>query len=147
MPHVGEVSVNRKSCQSLEVARRRQQVVNLVLQGWSQSAIAEHLKIAQGTVCRDLKRINAEWRESTIRDFDALQTLEVQKLDRLEREAWAAWERSQKPTQQARIKGNNSEQNAERIVKNQVGDPRFLEQIHKCIAARRALLGLDTAAR
>ena len=32
-------------------------------------------------------------------------------------------------------------------MKNQVGDPRFLEQIHKCIAARRALLGLDTAAR
>ena len=79
MHYLGEVSVSRKSCQSLEVARRRQQVVNLVLQGWSQSAIAEHLKIAQGTVCRDLKRINAEWRESTIRDFDALQTLEVQK--------------------------------------------------------------------
>ena len=29
------------------------------------------------------------------------------------------------------------------MVKNQIGDPRFLDQVHKCIASRRALLGLD----
>jgi hypothetical protein len=135
------------SRRSLHVARRRQQVANLYLQGWPQAEIAEHLQIAQSTVSNDLKRIHAEWRSSTIRDFDMLQAIELQKLDRLEREAWAAWERSQKPSQQARIKGANSEQNADRLVKNQVGDPRFLEQVHKCISARRALLGLDAPTR
>jgi DNA-binding MarR family transcriptional regulator len=128
-------------------ARRRQQVANLYLQGWPQGEIAGHLQIAQSTVSNDLKRIEAEWRESSIRDFDTQRAVEVQKVDRVERESWAAWDRSQKPSQQARIKGGASEQNAERLVKNQVGDPRFLEQIHKCIAARRALLGLDAPTR
>ena len=139
--------MGQESRRSLAKARRRQQVVSLYLQGWSQAAIAEHLQIAQWTVSRDLKHVYAEWRESTIRDFDTLQTIEVQKLDRLEREAWAAWDRSQKPSQLARIKGASSEQNAERVVKNQIGDPRFLEQVHKCIAGRRAILGLDAPTR
>lgn len=141
------LDMGHKSRQTLVEARRRQQVANLYLQGWPQAAIAEQLQIAQATVSRDLKRIYADWRQSSVRDFDMLQTIELQKIDRLERESWAAWDRSQKPSQQARIKGGSSEQNAERLVKNQIGDPRFLEQVHKCIAARRALLGLDAPTR
>jgi len=29
-------------------------------------------------------------------------------------------------------------------MKNQHGDPRFLDQVNKCITHRRALLGLDS---
>ena len=36
-----------------------------------------------------------------------------------------------------------SNKRAEKTVKQRVGDPRFLEQLHKCMATRRALLGLD----
>lgn len=139
--------MNRKPRNTIARAQRRQQVANLYLQSWSQMAIAEHLRIAQATVCRDLKRIHAEWRAAAVRDFDTQCGIELQKLDRLEREAWAAWERSQKPSQQARMRGATSEQNAERVIRNQVGDPRFLEQVQKCIAARRALLGLDAPTR
>ena len=139
--------MGHKSRQTLVAARRRQQVASLYLQGWPQTEIADHLKIAQSTVSSDLKRIQTDWRRSTIRDFDLLQTIELKKIDRIEREAWAAWDRSQKPSQQARIKGNRSEQDAERLVKNQVGDPRFLEQVQKCVAARRALMGLDAPTR
>ena len=115
----------------------------LYLQGWAQAEIGEKLKIAQSTISLDLRRIHATWRESSVMDFHTRQVLELQKLDQLEREAWAAWERSQKPSQQARVKGGKSEQDADRVVKNQIGDPRFLDQVHKCIASRRALLGLD----
>ena len=128
------------------VAQRRQQVADLYLKGWAQASIAEQLRVAQSTISNDLKRIQQQWRASTIRDFDSQVTVELQKIDRLEREAWAAWERSQKPSQQARLKGAQSEQNADRTIKNQVGDPRFLEQVHKCIASRRAILGLDAPA-
>ncbi len=129
------------------VTQRRQQVADLYLKGWAQGAIAEHLQAAQSTISNDLKRIQQQWRASTIRDFDARVTMELQKIDRLEREAWAAWERSQKPSQQARVKASQSDQNADRTIKNQVGDPRFLEQVHKCIASRRAILGLDAPAQ
>lgn len=73
--------------------------------------------------------------------------IELQKLDRLECEAWAAWERSQQPIQQARIKGNGTAQSADRVITNRNGDPRFLDVVHKCIASRRVLLGLDSPAR
>lgn len=127
----------------LEVSKRRRQVAAFYLQGWPQAEIAEKIGISQSTVSLDLRRVHALWKDSSMMDFHTRQVVELQKLDRLEREAWAAWDRSQKPSQQARVKGGRSEQDAERVVKNQIGDPRFLDQVHKCIASRRALLGLD----
>jgi hypothetical protein len=38
-------------------------------------------------------------------------------------------------------------QKTQKKVAEQVGDVRFLEQIQKCIASRRALLGLDAPTR
>jgi hypothetical protein len=45
-----------------------------------------------------------------------------------------------------RSNGNGSER-TEKTVRQRIGDPRFLDQIHKCIASRRALLGLDAPTR
>jgi hypothetical protein len=131
----------------LEIVRRRQQVAELYVQGWSQMAIAEHLGISQATVCDDLKRIRNDWRQSAVRDFDQARDKELAKLDRIEREAWAAWERSQKPAQSAVIQGEGAQQPTRKTLKNQNGDPRFLELAMKCIAARRAILGLDAPQR
>jgi len=132
-----------KPNKKVERARRRQQVAELYVQGWNQYAIAAHLHICQTTVCFDLKALRKEWRESSIRDFDTLRELELKKLEHVEREAWAAWERSQKPLQSAVLNGDGSAARARKTVKNQHGDPRFLEQVQKCVAQRRALLGLD----
>ncbi len=112
------------------------------MQNISQTAIAEQLGVAQSTICEDLRAIEKEWRESTIRDFELSRRIELRKLERIEREAWYGWDRSQKPAQSADIPGDDLQPSRKR-VKNQYGDPRFLDQIHKCIAGRRALLGLD----
>ncbi len=126
-----------------EIAQRRKQVAELYVQGWTQVAIAEKLGAGQATICNDLQRLQQEWRASRLRDFDAARELEIQKLDRLEREAWAAWERSQKPSQSAEFKDDATSTPSKKKVKNQVGDPRFLVVVHQAIASRRALLGLD----
>jgi IS30 family transposase len=73
----------------LALLQRRQQVADLYLRSWTQTAIAERLSVTQPTICEDLKRIRRQWRESAIRDFDAAREQELQKLDLLEREAWA----------------------------------------------------------
>lgn len=125
-----------------ELAQRRQQVAELYIQGHTQTAIAEKLQIGQATVSTDLQRVQKEWRESRIRDFDGAREIELQKLDRLEREAWSAWERSQKPAQSAEFKDDANSATLKRVT-NRVGDPRFLVVVHQCIASRRALLGLD----
>jgi hypothetical protein len=131
----------------LEVLRRRQMVADLYVQGVSQMAIAERLNTSQATVSADLKQIRREWRESAIRDFDHAQDRELAKIDRLEREAWAAWERSQKPQQSAVIEGEGAQQPRRKMMRSQNGDPRYLELVHKCVAARCALLGLNAPQR
>lgn len=124
-------------------SQRRHQVAELYLQGWSQSAIAGQVNADQSTINRDIKAIQKEWRASSVRNFDAARELEIRKIDLLEREAWAAWERSKKPSQAAVVTGEGPSQKTRKTMKNQVGDPRFLDQVNKCIAQRRTLLGLD----
>ena len=131
----------------LALLQRRQQVAELYLRSWTQTAIAEHLGVAQPTICQDLSCIRALWRESSIRDFDAAREEELQKLDLLEREAWAAWERSQQVQESPRVVQDGSGKRAQKTVEHPVGDLRYLEQVQKCIAARRALLGLDAPTR
>jgi hypothetical protein len=126
----------------LSIVQRRQKVADLYIQGWTQMEIAAHLDVGQTTVSHDLIELRTEWRKSAVRDFDEARERELRKLDRIEKEAWAAWERSQKPAQSAHINDETNQRRTKRHVKNQYGDPRFLEVVNRCIAARCALLGL-----
>jgi hypothetical protein len=125
------------------VSQRRQRITELYLQGWSQAAIASELNIAQSTVSDDVQHVRKKWHESAVKNFDQLRALELQKLAYIEREAWAAWQRSQKPAQSAVVSGEGAGQHTRKSMKNQIGDPRFLQQVNHCIAQRRALMGLD----
>jgi hypothetical protein len=128
----------------LAIAKRRQQVAELYLKGWTQGRIAEHLRILQSTVSEDIKAVAKEWKESAVRDFDLAREVEVKKVTLIEAESWAGWDRSQKPAQEARIK-DGDQANAVKTMKSRIGDPRFLELALKCSAARRAMLDLDLA--
>lgn len=125
------------------IAQRRQRITELYLQGWSQAAIATELNISQSTVSDDVQYVRKKWHESAVKNFDQLRALELQKLDYIERESWAAWQRSQKPAQSATVTGAGNGQHTRKSMKNQIGDPRFLQQVNHCIAQRRALMGLD----
>jgi hypothetical protein len=127
----------------LQVLERRVKVADLYIKGWSQAMIAKECSISQPTICDDLAKIRADWRNSAIRDFDMLRERELQRIDRVEREAWAAWERSQQPVQSAVVTGEDITKRTKKSVIQKYGDPRFLDVVHKCIAQRRAMLGLD----
>jgi hypothetical protein len=127
----------------LDVLRRREMVADLYVRGFTQTAIAEQVGVGQPRVCDDLKQIRKLWRESTVRSFDDAKDLELQKLDRVEREAWAAWERSQKPSQSATVEGDGTPKRSRKTIVQKNGDPRYLDTVLKCVAARRAILGLD----
>lgn len=70
-------------------------VAELRLKGYTQLQIADHLEVTQATVCRDLKTLEKQWRESALRDFDVDRVMTLKKLELAEKEYWAAWERSQ----------------------------------------------------
>jgi hypothetical protein len=134
--------VSVKRSHKVAINQRRAKVADLYLQGWPQMQIAAHLGCAQTTVSSDLRRIQQQWRESAVRDFDLAREIELHKIDRVERECWSAWERSQKPAQSAHISDETHQRRTRRHVRNQYGDPRFMEQVNKCIAMRCSLLGL-----
>ena len=127
----------------VEVAERRKSIADLVLKGWTQMAIAAHLKVAQSTVARDLDEIKRHWRESAIRDFDEAREQEIRKMNLVETEAWAGWLRSQGPVQAASLTEGKDGSRRSSSLKHQYGNPRFLEQIIKCSVHRSALLGLQ----
>ena len=137
----------RSRKEKVALAKRRHQVGELYVQGHKQLAIGQQIGVSQQTVSNDLKAIQNQWRNSSVRDFDAVRDKELEKLDRIERECWAAWERSQKPAQSAVVSNGGDRQKTQKTVKEQHGDPRYLEQILKCISSRRALLGLDAPVR
>jgi hypothetical protein len=111
-------------------------VAELYIQGWPQTRIAQELGVAQGTISTDVKALYEQWRASGVRDFDLARSIELEKLNLLEREAWEAWKRSCEPSESTKVTstGENNRR-AEKTVKQRVGDSRFLDQIHNASRA------------
>jgi len=77
-------------------------------------------------------------------NLDAARAAEFERLDRVEREAWEAWDRS-RGIGEGDSPDDTNDATSSRSAKCRGGDPRFLSQILHCMAARRTLLGLDSA--
>jgi hypothetical protein len=142
------------------------------LAGASQWAIAGELGVSPATICLRLKKIRKMWLDSSLRDFDEKKAQELAKIDHLERTAYEAWGRSCKNAEievwkvQRAVKAVEKECNgkanhrygvaaglgkraevgklvpAEKTIKGQSGDPRFLELIRSCIEMRCKIFGL-----
>ena len=133
-----------------QLTRDRRLIADLYLKGWLQVDIAEELLLSQPTVSRDLQALQKQWVASTLIDFNKAKATEIAKIDRLEREHWAAWERScldaETTTEKGRAKkGAEKPDSVEKTIqrKGQAGDPRFLVGIQWCIDRRIKLFGLD----
>lgn len=97
-------------------------MAELYLASWSQGEIARELGVSQATVSSDLKKLAQAWRDSAARDFDLARGLELERLDRIEREAWAAFERSKKPAETAVVSGEAQDRKLRRSLKHQHGE-------------------------
>lgn len=147
-----------------KVEARREQVSKLYLGGKSQYEIATTLTpefptpsgkpISQQTIAKDLKIIRSEWRSSAVRNFDAMKSMELAKVDQVELEAWQAWQRSigkTKTVTKHAEAGGAKEIPGKRFITEKIevlnGDPRFLAIINECIKRRCDILGLDAPKR
>ena len=126
-----------------ELAKRRTIAAEMYLNGATRAAIAQEVGVSRATIQSDLAAIRVEWKESRIRDFDEAKALELAKLDNTEREAWAAWERSQKNAVKVKTSQEGDFEKVEKWSEGQTGDPRFLQTVLTSIQRRCALLGLD----
>ena len=131
------------SHQQLAQLQRREKAAELYIQGHTQAAIAKQLGCTQTCVSKDLQKIREKWQQSSVRNFDLARAEQLLKLDRVEMEAWLAWERSKQPSSTATISESENKKQSRRTVKQKEGDPRWLQIVQNCITQRRAILGLD----
>jgi hypothetical protein len=126
------------------------QITRLYLQGRTQRDIAEVVGVSQGQVNHDLKLIQTRWRESSIMDMNEAKQRELERLDILEREYWAAWEQSKNERTRARQESDGKSKDGKPNVvratmerEQRDGNPAFLAGVMSCIERRCKLLGLD----
>jgi hypothetical protein len=126
------------------------------LKSYTVSRIAASLAISTATVKRELRDLQAEWRANAAESIEIHRERELQRLELIEREAFAEWERSKKDyskevTERLKMpgKGEDTEgfETEAKVVKREtggrLGDPRLLEIVIRAQDARRKLLGLD----
>lgn len=110
------------------------------------------------TVHKDVNKLLEEWRKTRIENFDLTVQLELQRIDELIKEAWAAWDKSKEDYTQRSAKqkgvptadeetgeaGGISTVQMEQTTReiSQCGDPRYLDLIHRLLIERRKILGL-----
>lgn len=132
---------------SAQRQERRRRVEDRYLEGGSIAEIAAELTVSQRVVSNDLRSIRLAWtRERTSEGTTRLE-LELRKIDRLEREAWRAWERSRKDLDSTKVSRDGARAKAERTLRKQTGDPRFLAVVKDCIDRRCRLLGILATAQ
>ena len=137
-----------------DVKRDRELVAKLYVQGKSQDAIAaiisEQYKfsITRQQISIDLKEIRKQWLESSVRDFDALKSEQLAKIDYMESEAWDAWEKSKTNSKSVtRKQGGKLSGEVTTKVESLTGNPAYLNIVDRCIERRCRLLGLDAELR
>ncbi len=130
------------------IAERRTTVASLYLRGKFQAEIAKEVNVDRGTVSRDLKAVEAEWVKSGVTDLNTAKARELAKNDEVERQAWAAWERSCRDLETMEVTGTSQggksrPEKVKKVTKGRPGDPRFLDIVLDCVKQRREILGLD----
>lgn len=141
-------------------AKDRLEVIEYYLKGKNYRDIAKMISddreysISHVAVGNDVKFVLNEWKKTRDDKVELYLTIELAKIDKLEREYWEAWEKSKVDWEQKAakiIKNKDGKEiggvlsREETSVKHftEFGDPRFLQGVERCIEKRIALLGLD----
>ena len=135
----------QKKSKPTELTLRREKVAARYIQGQSQHEIATAFGISQTTVSRDLDAIRESWKQSAIRDYGLAVAKELAKVDRIERRAWDAWEKSLRPRVTVSNEKNALGDKRRKVVEGQSGNPSHLQIVLQCVERRCQLLGLYEA--
>lgn len=120
----------------------------MYLSGRTQADIGRELGVDQSTVSNDLKAVRQTWEERALADYDRWLSEELAKIDRIEAEANAAWERSQKPAETTvteKSDGKNGGVKASVKREGRDGSADWLRIAMSCVEKRVELVGMIRA--
>jgi hypothetical protein len=138
-----------KTRRPLEREHDLRETAALYLRGLTQHEIAQRLKVSRQQIGYDLKVLQRRWQVSALADFNAKKAAELAKVDEVERNYWAAWERSSQTrevtSQEKTQTGEGPADEARRKVgvrkEERDGNPEFLRGVERCIEMRCRILG------
>ena len=128
-------STGKKAKNPHQLELRRMCINELYLKGKQQTEIAEIIfsrfgvKVSQQTISNDLKAIREEWKKHSAMLIDDRLSLELAKIDQLERDYHAMFEKSKG------LKGKK------------LGELKYKQRVEWCIDRRCVLLGVDAPKR
>lgn len=141
--------LNRRSRELLATDRQNfyaEEVCKRYLRGEPQYAIAADMGIA-GAVVRDIINQSRDvWLERAGRSMAEMKSEQLAKIDRVEFEAWLAYDRSQrsaKETQTAEEVDMRVKTKTRTTTRKRDGSADWLRLVLDCVKQRSALLGLD----
>lgn len=106
---------------------------------------------SRGVIEQDLQFLTERWQTEAKRDIGEHIARELEKIDEVEREAWAAWRRGigkKQFTVTERNEGGKGGRSRARVETEELnGDPRYLAILADCRRDRAALLGLNAPKR
>lgn len=118
-------------------------ISDLYLTGRSQSYIAGVIGCSQPQVSGYLKKLYKLWQKEATANIDQRKAIELARLDKVEAEAWGAWQRSQQDAETDTTTTFNGQTTTTFKREGQTGDPRFLEVVSKCIMQRCKIIGVE----
>ena len=132
---------------------------DLFLRGYPYREIAKRLnddlakrkmdyRLTESMVYYDIQRLLISWKRDQLESIDQYVTAELQKLDKMEVEAWNAWELSkQKKTKNKTKKAGNGLMGrqimTEEATETTSGNPRYLDLLLNVQHRRAKMLGFD----
>ena len=117
------------------VVGRRALVSGMLIRRVTQGKIAKALGVSRMTNVKDVKAIEAEWRDDMMANVTSIKARELAELSAVEAEAWQGFQRSHPKTAPV-VKGQP-------IPPQPPGDPKWLKVILDVKKRRSDLLGLD----
>jgi DNA-binding CsgD family transcriptional regulator len=146
--------------QNLIIRERQLKVADLIKKGFNQPEIARQLGVSQQLISNDMKAVEKLWLERTNLAIIQQRALEVAKIDKMEAEAWEAWDKSKQPAivEEVEYDGGTGEPvktgrkvrpasslpGKKKVRKTyRVGDPKFLDIIEHCVRLRIQIFRLD----
>ncbi|HEY7157935.1 MAG TPA: hypothetical protein VH575_28515 [Gemmataceae bacterium] len=145
----------RNSQERLRILQRRRRVASMYLRGLSQWEIGRQLGVSQQCIAKDVAALEKEWLAAAVVDLDAAKAKELARIDRLERVAWRAWQRScqrkERASSRLEKKLNDDAQQGKTVTSKQTelrdGNPEYLKRVEWCINKRCELLKLNPPQR
>ena len=130
-----------------EIEQDREQVKELILKNKTPQEIALETGIPLSLVISDINVISKRWQGTKV-DSDVAKAAQLEKLNLMERELWAAWESSRIQARKSTLTATTSKGiRTEETIDENPGDMKYMELIMKIIQERNKMLGLYEAVK